>query len=39
MFRIRILLCTLLLSAFTAGAVAGPALASHGQTVYFEGST
>ena len=39
MFRIRILLCTLLLASLLAGAGGGQALASHGQTTYFEGST
>src|SRR5262249_2218246 len=39
MFRIRTFICILLASAFTAGAGAGPALASHGETTYFEGSS
>ena len=38
MFRIRIFLCMLLASAIAAGAGAGPALASHNETTYFEGS-
>jgi hypothetical protein len=38
--RIRILLCTLLISALTASALGtGQALASHSQITYFEGST
>jgi hypothetical protein len=40
MLRIRILLCTLLVSSFAAGAVgAGQALGSHSQTTYFEASS
>jgi hypothetical protein len=40
MSRIRILLCTSLVSALACGAVgAGQALASTGQKLYFEGST
>ena len=40
MFRIRILLCTLLVSVLAAGAAgAGQALASRSQLTYFEGSS
>jgi hypothetical protein len=40
MSRIRIFLYTLLISALAAGAVgSSPALASHSEAVYFEGST
>jgi hypothetical protein len=38
MSRIRLLLCTLLISALGAAALAGEALASHNEAVFFEAS-